>query len=218
MVSRIPSVRPSSLQGAVNGLYKRRRQEERVLGGIVNIIETPLRDAYVLEPEPFIDRRGKFARIYCRQELEEIGHDKSIVQINHSLTRLKGAIRGMHFQYPPEAEIKIVKCVAGSVYDVIVDLRRNSTTFRKWYSEILSVENMKMMYVPEGFAHGFQTLDADSELLYFHTRFYSPQCEGGVRFDDPTLNISWPLEVAEISTRDGSHPLLSEDFEGIILA
>jgi len=184
----------------------------------VNITETPLQAAYVLVPEPIVDRRGKFARVYCRQELEQIGHHKPIVQINHSLTRRKGAIRGMHFQYPPEAEIKIVKCVAGSVYDVIVDLRRNSPTFRKWHSEILSAENMKMMYVPEGFAHGFQTLDANSELLYLHTQFHNPQCEGGVRFDDPTLNISWPLEVTEISVRDGSRPLLSEDFEGIILA
>jgi dTDP-4-dehydrorhamnose 3,5-epimerase len=183
----------------------------------MNIIETLLQDAYILEPEPIVDRRGKFARIYCRQELEEIGHYKPIIQINHSLTREKGAIRGMHFQYPPNAEIKIVKCVAGSVYDVIVDLRLNSPTFRKWHGETLSAENMKMVYIPEGFAHGFQALEANSELLYFHTQFYSPQCEGGVRFDDPMINISWPLEVTEISIRDRSHPLLSENFEGIIV-
>ncbi len=184
----------------------------------MKIIETPLQSAYVLEPEPVVDRRGKFARIYCCQELEQIGHHKPIVQINHSLTRQRGAIRGMHFQYPPEAEIKMVKCVAGSVYDVIVDLRRNSPTFRKWHSEILSAENMKMMYVPECLAHGFQVLEPNSELLYFHTQFYNPHCEGGVRFDDPIFNIQWPLEVTEISARDQNHPLLPEDFEGIILA
>jgi len=184
----------------------------------MNIIETPLQDAYVLEPQPIVDHRGKFARIYCRQELEEVGHHKPIVQINHSLTRKKGAIRGMHFQYPPEAEIKIVKCVAGSVYDVIVDLRRNSQTFRKWHGEVLSAENMKMTYIPEGCAHGFQVLETDSELLYFHTRFYNPECEGGVRFDDPIFNISWPLEVTEMSVRDRSHAVLSEDFEGILVS
>jgi dTDP-4-dehydrorhamnose 3,5-epimerase len=181
----------------------------------VNIVETLLEDAYVLEPETIIDRRGKFARIYCRQELEKIGHCKPIVQINHSLTREKGAIRGMHFQHPPNAEIKIVKCVTGSVYDVIIDLRHNSPTFRKWYGEILSAENMKMMYIPEGFAHGFQVLDANSELIYFHTQFYSPQHEGGIRFDDPVINISWPLEVTGVSVRDQSHHLLTEDYEGI---
>ena len=184
----------------------------------MKIVETGLQDAYVLEPEPIVDNRGKFARIYCLRELGQIGHYKSIVQINHSLTRKKGALRGMHFQYPPEAEIKMVKCVTGSVYDVIVDLRHNSPTFRKWHGEILSAENMNMMYIPEGFAHGFQVLKANSELLYFHTQFYSPQCEGGVRFDDPAVNISWPLEVTDVSVRDRSHPLLPEDFEGIVLA
>jgi dTDP-4-dehydrorhamnose 3,5-epimerase len=184
----------------------------------MKMTKTPLQDVYVLEPEPIVDHRGRFARIYCRQELEKIGHHKPIVQINHSLTTMKGAVRGMHFQYPPDAEVKIVKCVAGSVYDVIVDLRRNSPTFRKWHGEVLSAENMNMMYIPEGFAHGFQVLEANSELLYFHTQFYRPQCEGGVRFDDTVVNISWPLEVTDVSVRDRSHPLLPEDFEGIIQA
>lgn len=179
--------------------------------------ETPLRNAYVLEPEPVVDHRGRFARIYCRRELEKIGHHKPIVQVNHSLTTKKGAIRGMHFQYPPEAEIKMAKCVAGSVYDVIIDLRRNSSTFLKWHGEILSAKNMKMMYIPEGFAHGFQVIEADSELLYFSSQFYNPQHEGGVRFDDPMVKICWPLPVTEISTRDQKHSLLPEDFEGIVV-
>ncbi|HEC99206.1 MAG TPA: dTDP-4-dehydrorhamnose 3,5-epimerase [Proteobacteria bacterium] len=181
----------------------------------MKILQTPLQNAFVLEPEPFADDRGKFARIYCHEELKEIGHYKPIVQINHSLTRQKGAVRGMHFQYPPKVEIKMVKCINGSVYDVIIDLRRNSSTFLRWYGEILSAENIKMIYVPEGLAHGFQVLEANSELLYFHTEFYSPEHEGGVRYNDPLLNISWPLEVADVSTRDQNHPLLSEDFEGI---
>jgi dTDP-4-dehydrorhamnose 3,5-epimerase len=183
----------------------------------MKVTEIPLQNAYVLEPEPVVDHRGKFARIYCRRELEKISHHKPIVQINHSLTTKKGAIRGMHFQYPPDAEIKMAKCVTGSVYDVVIDLRRNSPTFLRWHGEILSAKNMKMMYIPEGFAHGFQVIEADSELLYFSTQFYNPQHEGGVRFDDPVINICWPLKVTEISTRDRKHSLLPEDFEGIVV-
>lgn len=183
----------------------------------MKVIETPLKNAFVLKPEPFEDNRGKFSRIFCRQELQEIGHHKKIVQINHSLTRQKGVIRGMHFQYPPKAEIKIVKCMRGSVYDVIIDLRRNSPTLLQWYGEILSAENIKMMYVPEGFAHGFQTMESNSELLYFHTEFYSPEHEGAVRYDDPLINIQWPMEITDISEKDLNHPLLPQDFKGIVL-
>lgn len=183
----------------------------------MKIFQTPLQNAFILEPEPFVDERGRFFRIFCQQELKKIGHEKPIVQINHSLTRKKGALRGMHFQHPPKAEIKIVKCLRGSVFDVLIDLRRNSSTFLQWYGETISSENMKMMYIPEGFAHGFQTLEDDSELLYFHTEFYSPEHEEGVRYNDPMINISWVLEVTDISPRDQRHPLLSKDFEGIIL-
>jgi len=118
--------------------------------------QTFLKGAYVIEPEPFEDHRGKFSRIFCQEDLKQIGHCKEIVQINHSLTKQKGAIRGMHFQKPPKAEIKIVKCIRGSVFDVIIDLRKKFPTIFKWHGEILSSENMKMMYVPEGFAHRFQ--------------------------------------------------------------
>ena len=175
----------------------------------------PLSGAYIIEPQPFKDKRGLFARIFCKDELKAVGHTKDIVQMNYSLTVEKGAVRGMHFQYPPKAEIKIVKCLRGAVFDVIIDLRRNSPTLLKWHGEILSDENMKMMYIPEGFAHGFQTLKENCELLYLHTEFYSPECEGGVRFDDPKVGIKWPLEVTDISERDKMHPLLSEDFSGI---
>jgi dTDP-4-dehydrorhamnose 3,5-epimerase len=179
------------------------------MGRSMKIKPAPLQDAFIIEPEPFKDDRGLFARVFCQNELEDILNGKSIVQINHSMTRQKGAIRGMHFQRPPKAEIKMVKCLHGSVFDVMIDVRQGSSTFLKWSGEILSAE---------GFAHGFQTVEEDCELLYFHTEFYSPEHEGGVRYNEPLLNISWPLEVTDISTRDQSHPLLSKDFEGIVLS
>ena len=184
----------------------------------MKINKLPLEDAFVIEPEPFRDNRGTFARVFCQNELQSILHGKNIVQINYSMTRQKGAIRGMHFQYPPKAEIKIVKCLSGSVFDVIIDLRQNSPTFLKWYGELLSAENMKMMYIPDGFAHGFQTLEENCELLYLHTEFYSPQYEGGVRYNDPVINIALPLEITDISEKDQSYPLLTRDFEGILLS
>ena len=179
------------------------------------ISKLPLEGAFVIEPGLVTDDRGIFARVFCQHELQSTLHGKNIVQINHSLTRQKGAIRGMHFQYPPKAEIKIVKCMSGSVYDIIIDLRPNSPTLLQWHGEILSAENMKMMYVPEGFAHGFQTLEKNCELLYLHTEFYSPEHEGSVRYDDPLINIQWPMEVTDISEKDRNHPLLAEDFQGI---
>lgn len=183
----------------------------------MRINKLPLEGAFVIEPEPFTDNRGIFARIFCRQELRNILHDKNIVQINHSLTRQKGALRGMHFQYPPKAEIKMVKCLRGSVFDVIIDLREGSPTLLKWHGEVLSAENTKMMYVPEGFAHGFQTLEKNSEIVYLVTQFYSPEHEGGVRYDDPAIGISWPLKATDVSEKDRNHPLLVV-FPGIILA
>ena len=183
----------------------------------MKILESPFKNAFVLQVEPYVDHRGKFARIFCQNDLKQIGHYKQIVQINHSLTKKKGAIRGMHFQYPPKAEIKMVKCLRGSVFDVIVDLRRDSHTILQWYGEILSDDNFKMMYVPEGFAHGFQTLEENTELLYLHTEFYSPEHEGGLAYNDPMLSIEWPLETTEISEKDQEYPLLSEAFEGIFL-
>ena len=170
----------------------------------------PLDGAYLIHPDPFKDDRGQFARIFCERELKEIGYENAIVQINHSLTEQRGTIRGMHFQYTPKAEVKMVKCLAGAVFDVIVDLRRLSPTFGKWNGEELSSDNMKMMYIPEGFAHGFQTLTENAQLLYLHTAFHSPECEGGVRFDDPDLSIDWPLPPGMISDKDGNLPRLSE--------
>jgi len=183
----------------------------------MKIKPTPLQDSFIIEPEPFKDDRGLFARVFCQNELRNILRDKNIVQINHSLTRQKGAIRGMHFQYLPKAEIKMIKCLCGSVFDVMVDLRQDSSTFLKWHGEVLSAENMKMMCIPEGFAHGFQTLEEDCELLYFHTEFYSPEHESGVRYNDHMINILWPLEVTEISDKDERYSLLPQNFGGIQL-
>jgi dTDP-4-dehydrorhamnose 3,5-epimerase len=176
----------------------------------------PFADTFVIQLEPHADDRGMFTRIFCQRDLTQIGHHKKIVQINHSITRKRGALRGMHFQRPPKAEIKLVKCLRGSVFDVIVDLRRNSTSYLKWHGEMLSEDNHKMMYIPEGLAHGFQALEENTELLYLHTEFYDPDCEGGLRHSDPAIGIAWPLEVTEISAKDQHYALLTKDFEGLI--
>lgn len=183
----------------------------------MKINDTPLQDAFIIEPEPFVDARGLFVRVFCQNELRHILNGKNIVQINHSLTRQKGAIRGMHFQYPPKTEIKIVKCLCGSVFDVIIDMRKSSPTFLKWFGVTLSAENMKMICIPKGYAHGLQTLEENCELLYLHTEFYSPEQESGVRYNDPKIEIKWPLGLTEISDKDERYSLLPHDFEGILL-
>ena len=183
----------------------------------MKVSETPLLNLFVLELEPFEDKRGRFVRIFCRKELRKAGFDKAIAQVNCSLTKGKGVLRGMHFQYPPKAEMKIVRCLRGAIFDVSIDLRRNSPTFLQWHGEILSENNMKMMCVPEGFAHGFQTLELNSELLYMHTDFYSSEHEGGIRYDDQRVGINWPFKVSAVSDRDKNHALLSQNFQGIEL-
>ena len=177
--------------------------------------ETLLKGSYVIELNSFTDDRGWFARTYCKNEFAAIGHTAEWVQMNHSFTKDKGAIRGMHYQLPPFSEIKMVRCIAGAVNDVIIDLRKNSPTFLQWFAVELSAQNKKMLYIPEGFAHGFQTLQNDCELIYHHSQFYTPGAEGGIQFDDPKLNISWPLPVTNISERDNRHPLLDENFKGL---
>ena len=135
--------------------------------------ETILKGSYVIELNAFTDERGWFARTYCKKEFNAIGHHDEWVQMNHSVTKNKGAIRGMHFQLPPFSEIKLVRCIAGTVYDVVVDLRKNSATFLQWFGVELSAQNKKMIYIPAGFAHGFQTLSNDCELIYHHSQFYT---------------------------------------------
>jgi len=177
--------------------------------------ETLLQGSYVIELNTFTDDRGWFARTYCKNEFSKIGHTSEWVQMNHSFTRQQGAIRGMHYQLPPFSEIKMVRCIAGAVFDVIIDLRKGSPTFLKWFGTELSAENKKMLYIPQGFAHGFQTLRNDCELIYHHSQFYTPGAEGGIRFNDPEINISWPLSVTNISERDSQHPLLDDNFKGL---
>jgi dTDP-4-dehydrorhamnose 3,5-epimerase len=175
----------------------------------MTFVETPLHNAFVIHLKPFIDERGHFSRLFCENELRTgIGFDKKIVQINHSFTKQKGSVRGLHFQVPPYSEVKIIKCIRGKVFDVMVDMRPNSATYLQWHSVVLSPEANNAVLIPEGFAHGFQTLKANCELLYFHTAFYTPNTEGGLRYDDPKLKIDWTLPVTQISVRDKNHPLL----------
>jgi dTDP-4-dehydrorhamnose 3,5-epimerase len=139
------------------------------------------------------------------------------VQINHSCTEAVGAVRGLHYQHAPHAEMKLVRCFKGKVWDVAVDLRPQSPSYKRWYAQELSPQNAHMMVIPEGFAHGFQVLEAGSELLYLHTALYKPDSEGGVRHDDPALGITWPLPVTDISARDSSHAYIDTTFRGIVL-
>lgn len=181
----------------------------------MDILSTSLQDLKIAVSIPRDDLRGSFSRLFCKDKLVNEFGKREIVQINHSKTTKVGAVRGLHFQYTPHAEMKMVRCLKGKVWDVAVDLRKNSSTFLKWHGEELSPKNARLMIIPEGFAHGFQVLEPNSELLYLHTDFYTPSVEGGVRFDDPAVGISWPLSVSDISDRDAKHPFLGADFGGL---
>lgn len=183
----------------------------------MKIRQTPITGLVVVESETHFDQRGFFMRLYCQNELREIVGSRQIVQINQSRTRTLGAVRGLHFQREPHAEMKLVRCLRGKVWDVTVDLRAGSSTFLKWHAEELSAENRRMMVIPEGCAHGFQVLATDSELLYFHTASYTSSSEGGVQPTDSLLSISWPLPVRDLSERDLNHPLLTADFTGLVV-
>lgn len=181
------------------------------------ILETPLSGLRVLQRKPIGDSRGYLERLFCNEELQMLAPAKYIAQINHTLTALRGTVRGMHFQRPPHAEIKFVSCLRGEVFDVAVDLRHNSPTFLRWHAELLSADNHKTLVIPEGFAHGFQTLTDNCEMLYFHTHTYQPGAEGGLNAQDPRLAIQWSLPVGGVSPRDAGHPFLDENFSGMIL-
>ena len=169
----------------------------------------------IVERSPLTDSRGSFSRLFCAQELKEIVGSRSIVQINLSETKAVGAIRGLHYQRYPHAEMKMVSCLKGRVWDVAVDLRAGSQTFLKWHAEELSPENSRMLVIPEGCAHGFQVLEPNTQLLYLHTAFYSAAAEGGVQPTDPKLRVLWPLSISEVSDRDQTHPLLTDEFVGL---
>ncbi len=178
------------------------------------ISPTPIADLLVVERQRRGDDRGYLSRFFCAKELKAAGFQDPVVQINQTLTTKTGAVRGMHFQLPPAAEDKFVSCLRGSVFDVAVDLRSGSPTFLQWYGEVLSADNSKSLFIPRGFAHGFQTLASDCELLYLHTAYYSPESEAALNLADPALAIAWPLPVTDISPRDRSHAYISPDYDG----
>jgi len=176
---------------------------------------TPIAGAYMIGLMPQSDERGWFLRTFDQRLFAAISHNRPFVQMNHTLTRLRGALRGLHFQYPPYAESKLVRCIRGCVYDVIVDIRRGSPTFLQWFGLELSPDNGCAMYLPQGCAHGFQTLVNDCEMFYCHTAEYNPTHEGGLRYDDPRIGIRWPLPVTDISTRDQQHVMIGDNFIGV---
>jgi len=171
----------------------------------------------LIERQLMGDSRGFLVRLFCAEELASVGWRRPIAQINHTYTARRGTVRGMHFQHPPHGEMKLVSCLRGTVWDVAVDLRKDSPTFLHWYGEELSADNHRALLIPEGFAHGFQSLTEDVELLYCHSAAYHAGAEGGVNPQDPRLAIAWPLEVSTISDRDADHPMLNRDFTGITL-
>lgn len=179
------------------------------------ISEAPLAGLKIIERQRLTDARGFLARVFCLKEFAIFGWNKPIAQINQTATFRKGTIRGMHFQCPPHAEMKLVSCLRGEVWDVAVDIRADSPTFLHWHGVCLSAENCRALLIPEGFAHGFQTLTDDSELLYCHSTAYFAGAEGGLNPQDPQLRIIWPLPVTEISARDKSHPFIDNGFAGL---
>lgn len=184
---------------------------------MMKFTETRLKGSYIIMMEPLKDERGGFARTFCKKEFEKINHTEEFVQFNHSYNLKKGTLRGMHYQTPPAPEIKLIRCIKGSVYDVIVDLRKSSATLLNWTGVELSATNNKMIYVPKGFAHGFLTLEDDSELLYYHTNFYTPSAENGLLYNDEKLAIEWPGPITTISEKDKNYKSLTQNFKGIEL-
>ena len=180
-------------------------------------IETPIADLNVIERQKVGDERGFLSRIFCLEELEECGWKKPIAQVNHTYTARRGTVRGFHFQLPPFAEIKLVTCLKGEVWDVAIDLRQGSPTYLKSYGVSLCADNQRALLIPEGFAHGFQSISDDVELLYCHSQIYTPSAERGINPEDPILEVKWPLEITVLSERDSSHPMINHEFEGVAL-
>jgi len=172
---------------------------------------------YRIQRKRMGDERGYFERLFCAHELAEIGWTDPVSQINQTYTARQGTVRGMHFQHPPHAEKKLVMCTKGRVYDVAVDIRKDSPTFLKWYAEILSSENSSALLIPEGFAHGFQSLTSDVEMLYCHSEYYIPESEAGIHPKDPAIRIHWPYKILEMSDRDNAHAFIGEKFKGVAI-
>jgi len=179
------------------------------------INNTPIEGLQVIRRQPIGDARGYLERLFCTNELKGLIGDRSIMQINRTLTAKTGTVRGMHFQHPPQAEMKLVSCLRGEVFDVAVDLRKDSPTFLQWHAEVLNEKNHRTFSIPEGFAHGFQTLTEDCELIYLHTAAYAPEADAGLNALDSHLAIAWPLPIAERSERDRQHLMLTTEFSGL---
>ena len=169
-------------------------------------VETKLKGAFVIEPERLRDGRGFFARTWCKREFEAHGLNPNLVQCNISFNEKRGTIRGMHYQAKPFEEAKLVRCTIGAIWDVIIDLKADSPTFKKWFAVELTAENRKMLYIPESFAHGFQTLEENTEIFYQMSEYYSPECSRGVRWNDPVFSIKWPEDEIIISDKDRQYP------------
>lgn len=185
---------------------------------MLNFISTELEGAKIVQIEPRVDGRGLFSRVFCKEIFkEQIGRNIEVKQINISRTVSRGAIRGLHYQIPPYSEDKLVRCVTGAIFDVIVDIRPQSNTYMQWASFELRGENLKMLFIPQGFAHGFQTLTREVELMYIHTNCYSKDHERGINYCDPAFNINWPLDVSVMSDRDKSFPFIDACFKGVEL-
>jgi dTDP-4-dehydrorhamnose 3,5-epimerase len=181
------------------------------------IFDTPIADLKIVERQQLGDNRGFLSRLFCAKEHAAAGWHKPIAQINQTLTQKHGTVRGLHYQNAPYAEMKLVTCLRGAIWDVAVDLRAGSPTFLQWHAEELSAANHRALLIPEGYAHGFQTLCDDCELIYLHSRAYTPEAEAGLNPKDPTLTITWPLAITELSDRDAQHPMLNHQFKGVAL-
>jgi dTDP-4-dehydrorhamnose 3,5-epimerase len=193
-----------TLQGAIRA---------PVLGGSRQMIftETELQGVYVIEPLRREDDRGFFARVWCQRELQERGLNSCVAQVNAGFTRRKGGLRGLHYQLPPRQEVKIARCTMGALFDVVLDLRPGSPTYRQWIGVELTATNHRMVYVPQGCAHGYQALVDDTEMYYQTSDFYAPELARGVRYDDPAFDIRWPLPVTSMSVADRSWPAYRGD-------
>lgn len=178
---------------------------------------TPLQGAFTIDLEKRGDDRGFFARLFCEDEFRAAGLETDFVQINNSDSATRGTLRGMHYQLPNSSEVKVVRCIKGALFDVIVDLRPDSPTYKKWFGAELSAENRTMMYVPRGFAHGFITLADNTEAFYLVSNRYDPKAERGLRFNDPAFGIEWPLQPTELSEKDGKWPDFNTEFHGVEL-
>jgi dTDP-4-dehydrorhamnose 3,5-epimerase len=176
---------------------------------------TPLSGLRVVNRRRLGDSRGFLSRLFCAEELAAAGFDMPIAQINHTHTARKGTVRGLHFQRPPHAEVKLVSCLRGEVWDVAVDVREGSATYLRWHAEVLSADNWRAMLIPAGFAHGFQTLTDDVALLYCHSAAHVPEAEGALNPQDDGLAIAWPLVITELSARDSGHARITQSFKGV---